>query len=216
MGKDISYLNKTNIVAGRLENLVPEIYELKNVIENAEGWHDDESTFDHTLKVMQALEKIFLTVSGRINGKLKKTLNQKIDSNTRKILLKTSAVLHDIAKKETITKDINGFTECPGHAELGARKARKILDRFNLSEREKQFVCDIIANHMHFHFIIAPDNLNFQKEFVAIKNKFLDYIYPELILLGYADTVDTGMRKTNPKEFRHRIDFYKREIEKLS
>lgn len=213
MKKNVSRLNRTNIVSGKLKELIPEFYELKNVIENTnDGWHDNESTFDHTIAVMSALEKMFLKASGR----LKKTLNQKIDTNTRRILLKVAVIFHDIAKKETIIKDENGFTSFPEHAELSAKKTKNILERFDLSEKEKQFILDIIAGHMYLHLLLVPDNPNFQKDFVAIKNRFLNYIYPELILLDYADTVDAGIRKTRPKEFRYRIDFYRREVEKLS
>lgn len=214
MKKNISCLNRKNILSGKLKELIPEFYELKDVIENTnDGWHDNESAFEHTLLVMTALEKLFLKASGR----LKKTLNQKIDTNTRRILLKVAAIFHDIAKKETIIKDENGFTSCPGHAEMGAKKTEKILERFDLSEKEKQFVSDIIAGHMYLHLLLIPDNsASFQKDFTSMKNRFLNYIYPELILLDYADTIDAGIRKTRPKEFRYRIDFYRREVEKLS
>ncbi len=213
MKKNISCLNKTNIISGKLKTLVPELYELKDVVENSnDGWHDNESVFDHTLSVISALEKLFLGAKGNI----KKLLNQKIDKNTRKILLKVAAIFHDIAKKETIAKDENGFTSCPHHAERGTEKTEKILEHFDLSRKEKQFILDIIGGHMYLHFLLAPENPNFQKDFVVIKNKILKQIYPESILLDYADTIGAGIRKTRPKEYRYRIDFYRREIKKLS
>ena len=214
MKKNIACLNKSNLVSGKLRTLVPELYELKEVIENSkDGWHDNESVFDHTLFVMSALEKLFL----KIGKNLETILNQKIDKNTRKILLKIATMFHDIAKKETWTKDENGFTHFPRHGELSGQKTIKILDRFDLSTREKQFVADIIAGHMDFHLLLIPDNsVNFQKDFLAIRNKFWGYIYPELVLLDYADTIDAGIRKTRPKEYKYRMNFYKREIEKLS
>lgn len=211
MKKDISYLSKTNIVAGKLINLAPELYELQQAVENsADGWHDHESVFDHTLSVMSALEKILSNYR-----KLKRIFNKKIDKNTKKILLKVTTIFHDIGKKGTMVEQ-DGFTRCPGHEELGVKMTKEILKSFDISEKETQFVLDIIANHTEFHKLLSPDNPNFQKDFVNIKNKFGKYIYPELIVLSYADTVNSKLRKANPKEFRYRIDFYKREIEKLS
>ncbi|MBU3934447.1 HD domain-containing protein [Patescibacteria group bacterium] len=214
MKANIKILNKANIASGKIKSLIPEFYELKNVIENTDdSWHDQESVFDHTQSVISSLEKLF----SKARGNLKKILNQKIDKNTRKILLKVSAVFHDIAKKETIVKDKQGFTVCPGHAEAGAEKAKRILNRFDLSEREKRFILDIIGGHIHFHLLLSLENYgNFQRDFPIIKNRYLNSVYPELILLDYADTVNAGIRKTQPKEYRYRMDFYKREIEKLS
>ena len=61
MKKDISYLNRANILAGKLKDLAPELYELQEAVEHsANGWHDHETVFDHTLLVMSAMEKILL------------------------------------------------------------------------------------------------------------------------------------------------------------
>ncbi|MBU2540235.1 HD domain-containing protein [Patescibacteria group bacterium] len=210
MGKNIASLNKANILSGKLFNLVPEFYELKNVIETND-WHPDISVFDHTLSVLKNLEKTLLVLGGNI----KKTLNQKIDTNTRKILLKVATIFHDIVKKETLIDD-NGITDCPGHDKMSVIKAEKILKRFNLSDKEMKFVLDILEYHHEFHKLLAPENQNFQKDFVILKNKFTNYIYPELVLLAFADTIDSNIRKTKPKEYRNRINFYKKEIEKLS
>ncbi len=209
--KDISYLNRANIVAGKLKNLAPELYELQEAIEHsADGWHDHESVFDHTLSVMNAMEKILLDYR-----KLKKIFGKKIDKNTKKILLKVATILHDVGKKKTMVEQ-DGFTKCPGHEKMGVDIAEKILKNFNISEAETRYVLDIIANHTELHKLLSPDTPNFQKDFVNIKNKFGNNIYPELIVLTYADTVNSKLRKTNPKEFRYRMDFYKREMEKLS
>jgi putative nucleotidyltransferase with HDIG domain len=212
MKKNIARLNKTNIVSGRLFDLVPELYELKDVIENsADGWHDQESVFDHTLSVMNALEKAFLNFHGYIKG----TINKEVTTNTRKILLKVATVLHDIGKKETIVKDQNGFTICEGHEKISVQKAKKILNLFDVSREEAEFILNIIENHHIFHRLLRTDNQNFQQEFVTLKNKFSGTIWTELILLSYADTINSQLKRVDAKEFRRRINFYKQEIEKL-
>ena len=209
MKRNIASLNKTNLVSGKLRDLVPELYLMQDAIEDND-WHPEESVFDHTLSVMGSLEKTFLVLT----GPLKRRMKQEIDNNSRKILLKIAAIFHDIAKPETLTKEYP--TRCVGHEKIGAEKARNILRHFDLSHAELEIIVEIIRNHMTMHYILEPGNPNFQKEFVAFKNRFLNTIYPELILLVFADTINSGLRKTNPKEFKYRIDFLKKEIAKLS
>ncbi|NIP30998.1 MAG: hypothetical protein GTN59_10690, partial [Candidatus Dadabacteria bacterium] len=96
-------------------------------------------------------------------------------------------------------------------------KTKPILERFDLSKKEKQFILDIIRGHMFFHILTTPEkSSDFQKNFAKIKNRYINNIYPELILLCCADTINGGIRKTRPKEYKYRMDFYKKEIKKLS
>ncbi len=62
---------------------------------------------------------------------------------------------------------------------------------------------------------MPPENQNFQKEFVIFKKRFFHNIYPELILLAFADTFKSYLIKTHSTEFKSRIYFYKKEIENL-
>lgn len=199
------------IKSGELINLLPEFYELKNSIENSEDrWHQDESVFDHALSVMGALEKIISEHKG-----LEKTLDQKIDTHNRKTLMEIAAMFHDIGKKETMTKE-EEFTKCIGHEKIGVEKTKKILERFDLSEKEAEIILDIIANHSVFHHLLNNDNPNFQNDLESLRNKFGESIYPELILLSYADTINSKLKDANRKEFDYRINFYKKETEKLA
>ncbi len=212
MNNNILLLNKANIKSGKLLSLIPEFYELKNVVENSK-WHNKESVFDHTLSVLNDLEKILLN----LNKGIKEFLNKKIDSNTstRKDLLKISVLFHDIAKTETIVNNDDGSTLCPDHEEKGSIKTKKILKRFKLSNKEIEFVSNIVKNHYLIHGILTPLNQNFQKEFVNFKERFINSMYWELILLGFADTIGSYLVETYPDEFKSRISFYKKEIKKM-
>lgn len=197
MDKNISLLilNKTNIKSGKLISLIPEFYELKNVVENND-WHHKENVFDYTLSVFDNLEKAFRN----LNKKTEQFLNKKIDNRTRKNLLKVAALFHDIAKKETLVDNKNS-TLCPSHEDKGLIKAKTILKRFKLSDKELKFILSIVKNHGLIHKILPPDNQNFKKEFVSFKKRFFHNIYPELILLAFADTVGSYLIKTHPTEF---------------
>ncbi len=209
MNKNVRVLNKTNIKSGKLINLIPEFYELKNIVENND-WHCQENAFDHTLSVLDNLEKVL----HKLNKETKQFLNEKIGNSTRKELLKIAALFHDIAKKETIVND-NGLTLCPRHEAKGSIKAKSILKRFQLSDNDLKFVLSIVKNHGLIHKILRPENRNFQKELASFKKSFFHHIYPELILLAFADTAGSYLIKTHPQEFKSRISFYKKEIKNL-
>ena len=228
---NISIINKKNIKSGKLAKFIPEFYELKKVIEN-NPWHNKEPVFSHTLSVLDNLEKIIRSSKKEI----KQALNKIVDKNSRKNLLYVAALLHDIGKKETIT-DLGGeIRKCPGHEKKGAEKVKKILKRFNFSQKESEIVTDIVRNHGTIHDIIGLghkdfqkglrkerslthavaglENKNLQKEYKNFKKKF-SKIYLELILLAFADTIGSYLKKTKPAEFRHRINFYKKELKNL-
>jgi len=207
--ENISILNKRNIKSGKLAKLIPEFYGLKEVIEN-NPWHNNEPVFDHTLSVLDNLGKIIHNSKKEI----KRTLNKIVDKNSRKDLLYTAALFHDIGKKETMIDLDNGIKKCPGHCQKGAEKTEKILKRFNLSPKESKIITDIVRNHGLINDIIAPSNKNFRKEYRIFKKEF-SKIYPELFLLSFADTIGSYLKKTKPAEFRHRINFYKKELKNL-
>ena len=230
--ENISLLNKKNIKSGKLAELIPEFYELKKVVENS-AWHNREAVFDHTLSVLGNLEKIIWNSKKEI----RQVLNKIVDKNSRKNLLYIAALLHDIGKTETIADLGGGVRGCPGHEKKGAEKVKKILKRFNLSPKEFKIITDIVRNHGVIHDIIGLgckdfqksvgkerglthamaglEDKNFQKEYKNFKKKFSNNIYLELILLAFADTIGSYLKKTKPAEFHHRINFYKKELKNL-
>ncbi len=197
------------IKSKELEKLIPEFYKLENIIEN-NPWHNEESVFNHTISVLDNLEKIIRNSKKEI----KQALNKIIDKNSRKNLLYVATLLHDIGKKEAITDLGGGVRGCPGHEKKGAQKTKKILKRFNLSQKELKIITDIVKNHGVTHDMIGLENKDFQKEYKNFKKKFSN-IYLELILLAFADTIGSYLKKTKPIEFRHRINFYKKELKNL-
>jgi UTP:GlnB (protein PII) uridylyltransferase len=205
---NISLLNRKDIIRGKLTELIPEFYELKEVIENND-WHNKESVFEHTFSVIDNMERIIRSSKKEIKG----ILNKVVVKNSRRRILKIAALLHDIAKKETII-DLNGITCCPGHEKRGGRKVQKILSRFNLSPKESKIITDIVKNHGLIHDIIAPNNKNFKKEYRNFKKK-LSNIYLELILMAFADTIGSYLKKTKPVEFYYRIGFYEKQLKNL-
>lgn len=184
-------------------NEIPEFYELEKVIENND-WHDNDSVFNHTLTVLSHLEKILK----KTKKVILRYLNKKIDSCSRKEILFLATIFHDIAKKETIVRE-GTKTRTPGHEREGAKKVRKILSRFDLSNREKNFVAEIIKNHDTVHSFLKSEAKDRDKSL----NKFKDdsNVFWEVILLGMADTLDCQPKgEIVISEVKARIKFYKK------
>jgi len=204
----INDLTIKKIVFNRLLNELPEFYELKNVIEN-NNWHHNESTFDHTLKVLSNYIKFFVKSSDKIS----KYLNKKVDKYQIKDLIYLAVILHDLGKKETIIKsgDKSSF---PLHEKISVAKSKKILNKFNFSASEKNFVLEIIKQHSYLHSIVEPDNKNLEQQFNGLKKKMPQYIVG-LVILVMADTINSYLKETMPKKYKFRISFYKEKLNSL-
>jgi A/G-specific adenine glycosylase len=71
-------------------------------------------------------------------------LNQKVKNYSRKELLILASVFHDIGKKEAVKENL--FS---GHEEIGAEKFKNIISRFDLAEKENEFVSILLEWHHH-------------------------------------------------------------------
>jgi poly(A) polymerase len=68
--------------------------------------------------------------------------------SNRRLLLKLSALMHDIAKPATRTVDETGRTRFLGHAKEGAATAVAVLERLRFSSREIRLVENLIYHHL--------------------------------------------------------------------
>jgi len=202
----VSNISIENIKNNQFQNELPEIFQLKNVIEN-NSWHDHESVFDHTIDVLETLEKSLENINPQINS----YLNQKIDDHTKRELLFLGTLFHDIAKGDVLVES-EGSTLCPGHEEIGFKQVKDILDRFDLSAPEKDVVANIVKYHGKLHAIIDPQNIKLDEQFNKLKLGHSN-IFIELILLARADTLGAQLKYNNPAEYKFRIDHYKRVVD---
>ncbi|MCX6764771.1 MAG: HD domain-containing protein [Candidatus Nealsonbacteria bacterium] len=194
------------IEKGEFSIILPEFYELKKVIEDDGFWHSRDSVFNHTIGVLKGLGS-FLKGANR---KILNYLSQEITDHSRKDLLFLAALFHDIAKDETIIKK-DGKTSCPGHEEKGYQKVKSILDRIDLSEKEKNFVSQIIKNHGVLHIMVYPGNNNLEEEYRVFRSDFSE-IFLEIIIFSLIDNLGNQLQKNYPDEFDFRINFYQKAL----
>ncbi len=70
------------------------------------------------------------------------------EGRSRASLLKLTALLHDVAKPQTLTAEADGRVRFLGHADLGAAIASRIMRRYRFSSREVRFVSKLVAEHL--------------------------------------------------------------------
>jgi hypothetical protein len=202
----VSAINIKRLRKNQFKNELPELFELKKTIENNK-WHKNDSVFNHTVTVLEELKKLLKNIKNKLNS----YLNEKINAHTRRELLFLGALFHDIAKNDTLEKK-GDYTSCPGHEEVGSRKIESILDRFDLSKKEKTIVVQIVRVHGKLHIILEPQNNSFKEQYEGFKSEYKD-IFMESVLLAMADTLGSQLKDKEPEEFKFRIRFYKEIIE---
>jgi len=205
---NISKINVRSLEAGELKQILPELYELNSVVEN-NPWHDHDSVFSHTLKVLKQLEKLLKHADKKVSG----YLSLKIDGNTRRQILFLATAFHDIAKPETF-EEKDGVTNCPYHEEVGVKKVGPILDRFDLSEKEKINIKKIIKYHGQIHGILSLEKDQLEIQLNEFRKKCTD-IFIEQILLAMADTAGSQLNELIPDEFSFRINYYQQILDEI-
>ncbi|MBT6068347.1 HD domain-containing protein [Candidatus Peregrinibacteria bacterium] len=202
----ISDISIEKLRNGEFQDELPEFFELESCIED-NRWHSDESVFTHTLKVLEELGILLGTVNDRVSS----YLGQTVEIYSRKDLLFLGALFHDIAKAETLTEE-EGVTSCPEHEEMGSKKVRRILDRFDLSEEEKTIVTNIVRYHGEIHGILSPENDEIENQLTEFRSRHQE-IFTELILLGMSDTFGSQLEDNHPEDYNFRRDSYERIID---
>jgi poly(A) polymerase len=131
---------------GLLTQIIPELSSLKGVDQPPEHFFD---VFEHSLKTVAYLEEI---LASEVSLPYQKYVQDD------EVLLKISALLHDIAKPETKTMD-EGRIRFLSHAIRGADKASQILTRLRFSKVEVRMVAKMVEYHLRPTQMAAPSEL---------------------------------------------------------
>lgn len=126
-----------------LFDIFPELSALRGCAQNR--FHI-EDVWDHTLSTLRHLEHIFANLKYWLPN-----LSDPLDDcfgNRSKMLLKLSALLHDIGKPASKSYDDDGNAHFYGHENIGVEIARPVLERLKLSNADKQFIEHMISRHL--------------------------------------------------------------------
>jgi poly(A) polymerase len=145
-----------------LERLLPELTDSRGVEQPKEHHWD---VFDHSLEAVGKLDILLAEEEPRerLARRLWRELwaqlawweearayfrGEVLAERPRSAVLKLAALLHDIAKPETKTFDATGRMRFFGHADVGAEKAGRVLQRLRFSAREVTLVQAMVKAHL--------------------------------------------------------------------
>ncbi|MFC2014720.1 CCA tRNA nucleotidyltransferase [Chloroflexota bacterium] len=152
-GQLLSYLDEL----GLLLALFPELEPTKGVQQLNEHFWD---VFEHSLRTVRAVDFLFQQGTWEYAGEdvqtaipWSKVLSQHFErevssGSTRKVLLKLSALLHDVNKPQTRAIDDAGRMRFLGHAKDGATVVADSLERLRFSGKEIKLVETEVAHHL--------------------------------------------------------------------
>jgi tRNA nucleotidyltransferase/poly(A) polymerase len=186
------------------EHVLPELAGLRGVEQNRYHHLD---VHDHTLAVLEeavALERDPAAALGDdLAGPIRAFLAEPLaDEVTRGTALRFGALLHDVAKPETQTRNADGSVlGFPGHADLGADRSRAALARLRTSERLQAHVAALARHHLRLGYLVHElplDRRTIHRYLVATHPVEVD-----VSLLSVADRLATRGRKADAAIARH-------------
>ncbi|GAB6168718.1 HD domain-containing protein [Clostridium carnis] len=156
---------------GILQIILPDIYSLIDYTPNCNNHNRD--VFKHTLKV--------------------------INNTYNNLILRLSALFHDVGKLNTMTFLENGHCYFPGHSEESSIMTKKILSSLSFDNKTINRVCSIINKHLVLNVSYLPTDGEIKR---LINKVGKDNIF----LLFYLQRADTKAL-WNPDPFLKKIAF---------
>lgn len=141
---------------GLLRLVIPELEAAVGVVQPKEHHWD---VFYHCIEAAGAVERVLGDYEGKPSDDVLRYIPwypwladhfnaEASDGYSRSVLLKLTALLHDIAKPQTKTIEDSGRTRFFGHSEMGAEMAQEILERLRFSRHGVSMVCKMIEHHL--------------------------------------------------------------------
>ncbi len=195
-----------------LQELVP----LQSFVENSD-WHND-TPWVQSLRLMQWVTELPNTIRQTVSiseQSLVDALALKLDRGNGRYplrhLLSFAALIHDIGKAETLQRQPDGTTRCPGHEAVGAKMAETICQRFDFSAAEADLIINLVAHHGEPYSLSKQIRDLPQSEQETAMNQFekehTHYFQP-LLLLAYGDMITSHLASINQVKFTAVSAFY--------
>jgi len=190
-----------------LSTAFPVIYDLRSVLENND-WHLNQDVFEHTLSVLKALEEIMKSAGEFVSL----YLDTVIEQYTRRVLLVLATLFHDIGKREVLVS-FGDKTSTKGHEAESAEITQQRLDDFDLTDIEKEFVLQVIAQHGAISDLVEPSQPDKYETLLEEFKAANADIFLAICLLGKADLQGSQWGQTHPDDFAIRLNRYNQIIE---
>ncbi len=205
---DFRLLTIENIRQGAYQTELPELYQLRGLIENNAS-HDHDDVFEHNLRTATALE----TLLNQSNQQIQASLGESVGCFTGGQILWLAGLFHDIGKARTEVRD-GEYNRFPGHESSGAEILKSMLTRFGLATAVAERLIYLVGEHgvLHQEYGAGPES--FQKKWLEIYTHYPAIIL-ELVLLTIADTAGANTPKNNQPAQEIKIEFFKHLLQKI-
>ena len=134
---------------GIITRLFPQLMLMKDCDQNR---YHSMDVWDHSLECVAQLDALLKCpedVFGDFVGRLREYLDFEIcPGRSRLWLIKIACIFHDSGKPHTRSVDKSGSIHFYGHEKVSVEIFRTAIERFRLSNRENDLVCELIRGHM--------------------------------------------------------------------
>ncbi|MBB6218697.1 poly(A) polymerase [Anaerosolibacter carboniphilus] len=205
------YFNMMDKHLNLLNKIFPEIEPMKEV---GQCKYHVVDAWAHSLYTLNVAESIIYA-----NGYFENHLREAYEDHTKKILsnghtriqlIKLATLFHDIGKPSAKRTDETGRIRFKGHELTGMEIAADISDRLKLSNKEKQFLCKIVKEHMWPLTLYRENDVSGRAIYDLFKNFGEDTL--DVLLVSLADIIATR-KLLHPHE---EMGMYKVHIEYLA
>ena len=181
-------------------------------------WHDHQTVLDHVIKVYAALEQLLKFEESVESQKaaLHKYFSHTVGNHSRKEIVCAAALLHDIAKIDTLVTTTDGSSYCPGHELIGASRVRKFSERLALDAIAAEYVERIVRYHGFIseilNYILMYGN---KQKYFELFSETVGDVALELVLHMQADIQGCDLEMLDKTGFVQRIDLLEWMLDQL-
>ncbi len=189
--------------SGELFKAVPHFEMLKNVIEN-DSFHDNDSVYNHTLRVAESIRDIALG-----NSHYRNYFCRTVKKSVLLDLITAAALFHDTGKLQTYKKR-DGVTSCEGHEMVSYSIVSEYLSSTEGDDAEKEIVREIVRQHAVFYPYLDPQNDSIENDFIRLEKELK--LYPELLLFCIADIRGSQLKDNDLELYLFKDSFLCRKL----
>ena len=147
----------------------------------------DQNLLDHTLDTLRHLQAWVFALDDTPLAPYFPELQPVLEDPERRALLFLAALLHDIGKPRTLSRDAEGRTHFLNHERVGARMAAQRLQALRFARREWETVAFLVRHHMYPHHLAWDPHMT-DRAVARYVRRMGEWAYP-LLLLAIADAL---------------------------